>query len=255
MTLQAMTRAWAAVAARDRDGFLPRLPALLQRGETARHAIYGLEGRMLRLAIVEPATITPTIASLTPFVERAAAEDQSEIGPDDRCSPALFETINLGNVIECVGGTLSPETHAIFRDWIERIHATRDDADTSAFWSKYFTALAFDDKLTYRRGIPGPALDEALDPPSPGTKAGPNLRVFLRHLAAVVEHRAPYATIAAGWEEFLERFPRARDELTLDPGSLLWAARVVYHRIAGHPLGTVAQHLHDDLWRLAAADR
>jgi hypothetical protein len=239
----------------DWDRFDERIPSLLARPDGPHDALWLLDGRFLSAAFVNPRRVALAIVPLQEVVDRAAVEEDAELlAGTRRYDRVLFNTLNLANVIECVGGTIAPATLDIFRRWLPELSFSRDDADTSAFWSTYYIALALDDRHKYRRGIMGPAVDDPLEPPDPAATHGPDLRAFLRHIAAAVEQCAPFASVAVAWEDFLRYYPLKRETDSLDHGSLLWAARVVYHRIAGYPLGTVAQHLHDDLWRLAALE-
>ena len=232
--------------------FVAKLPTWLQRGPTPRSAIWMLSHDFLDPTLVDPARVAPVIIPMRDAIELGVADEDLEIRAGVlRADPASFNSINLANVLECVGGTISPTTHEIFCRWFSTMRATSDDFDTSAYWSTYFGSLALGHE-EYRRGT-GTALGSVSPPPTPGATFGPQTRAFLKHLAAAVENHAPFEVVRPAWEEFVERFPDARDMHNVDAGTLLWVARVVYHRIAGAPLGTIAQRLHDDMWRLAGS--
>ena len=40
---------------------------------------------------------------------------------------------------------------------------------------------------------------------------------------------------------------------SLDDGCLLWIAWTLHHRIAGQPISTVADFLHDSIYKIASA--
>ena len=251
MNLDKELKVMKGVFDREWPQFLARLPALLRRGPTPRSAIWMLSENFTDPVLVDPAGVTQVILPMHAMIEAGMADEDAEVRAGVlRADPASFNSIDLANIFECVGGTLSPSTHAIICRWFSNMRATSDDYDTSAYWSTYFGSLALGHE-EYRRGT-GTALGSISSPPTPGATFGPQTRALLKHLAAAVENRSPFEVVRPAWEEFIERFPSAREMHNVDAGTLLWVARVVYQRIAGAPLGTVAQRLHDDMWRLAA---
>lgn len=60
--------------------------------------------------------------------------------------------------------------------------------------------------------------------------------------------------IAPAWKEYLINFPTLSQSRSVHLNTLLWVARCVFHRIAGHPLGETAARLHDAMWRLAGLE-
>lgn len=224
-------------------------PLLLERGFTARHKIAYLVSDLQPFSFVEPARVAALVLPMAPIVEAAVAEEDAEVGEDDSVSFANYDTLDLANLIECVGGKVSPATLDIFRRWLPRMRVSRDDDDTSDYWSTGYASLALD-VPKYNSFIVG-RRDGKLPRPDPTARHGFNLQALLGQLAAAVEQRAPFLLVVEAWEDFLRHFPHACLVRSVSDATLLWIARVVYHRIAGHPLGTVVQHLHDDIWRLA----
>ena len=81
-----------------------------------------------------------------------------------------------------------------------------------------------------------------------------NLQGLLAYLAGAVEYGAAEVDVIPAWEDLLTSYPTLRDAKSIDQGTLLWIARTVFHRIGGHPVGEVAQRLHDSAWRLAGME-
>ncbi len=238
---------------RDWQDFAARLPMLLQRGQTAWHAVEGLAGRFGQYCCVDSSAIRRILAPHAELVDRATMEkDARLVSGQSQYDTHVFDILDLANVLECVGDSISPTTLDTFRRWLPLIRASRDDYNTSGFWSRGFAALALDERHTYSkyltpeyRKTPVP-----FDAP-PDARFGFNLQGLLTHLAGAVEQRAPFERVAVAWDDWLAHAPHAMDSRSINPGTLLWIARVVHHRIACHPLGEVAQRLHDDIWRLA----
>ncbi|MBE7453362.1 MAG: hypothetical protein HS111_32200 [Kofleriaceae bacterium] len=88
----------------------------------------------------------------------------------------------------------------------------------------------------------------------PNRAAPFDLQGLLAYLAGAVENGAAEADVMPAWEDLLGSYPFLRDAKSIDQGTLLWIARTVFHRIGGHPLGEVAQRLHDSAWRLAGME-
>ena len=78
-----------------------------------------------------------------------------------------------------------------------------------------------------------------------------NLQALLRHLAGAVDQHAPIADVLPAWADLLQNYAAMRSANSIDAGTLLWIARVVFHRIGGFPVGEVAQRVHDSAWTLA----
>lgn len=197
-------------------------------------------------AIVHPAEVRK-LAALAPVVDRVAATKAVDL--TGAVAPAYHQLLDVGNVLECVGCPLAAGTHDIFRDWLARMTLEREDPDAYHLWSAGFAALALDERPTYRRLAA--RVGDATLALTPGQTFGLNMQALLGHLAAAVENQAPLAAVTPAWEELLANYSLLYDARAMRLGTLLWAARVVHHRIAGTPLGEVAQRLHDDIYRVA----
>jgi hypothetical protein len=215
--------------------------------KTGYGALSGYRSDVLAAALVEPGDVRRKLAPLSATVDRAVAR---EAGLRERAIPtAMLAIFDIGNALECVGCPLAEATRATFRDWLVRMDLRRDDPEMFHVWSAGFAALALDEKPAYRRVAANAGV--ATLPFTAGETFGFNVQALLGHLAAAVERRASISDVTTAWHELLGNFGLLWDTDSLQLGTLLWAARVVHHRIAGVPLGEVAQRLQDDVREVA----
>lgn len=215
--------------------------------KTTYATLVGYTNTLLAAAVVQPSEVERDLASLAPAIDRAVGRAAAEM-LDHPIAPSVLEVLDLGNALECVGCSLAEATRDVFRDWLARIELTRDDPQMFHTWSAGLAALALDVRPTYRR-VAARAGDGKLSFTA-GEKIGFNLQALLGHLAAAVENHASLADVTPAWQELLSNYPTLYDGASVRPGTLLWAARVVHHRIGGAPLGEVARRLQDDIGRL-----
>jgi hypothetical protein len=203
---------------------------------------------LLPAAVVQPQDVHRELTTVAAAVDRAVARSSVERG-DGPIPMAVLEMMDVGNALECVGLALADATHAVFRDWLARMQITRDEPTMIDVWSAGFAALALDERPTYRR-IAARAGETTLTL-TEGATFGFNVQALLGHFAAAVENRAPAQAVAAAWDEMLANYDTLHQGGSARLGTLLWAARVVHHRIGGAPLREVAQRLQDDVRRIA----
>jgi hypothetical protein len=195
-------------------------------------------------AIAAPDTLAKVASSLAQLIDRSAAAEA--VKHRERMPAGTSTLLDLSNAVECVGGVLSGATVATFRSWLPIIKVDRDDEFQHWYWNVGFAALALDEQITYRR-FAGVAIDADLGF-RPGALHGFNLQGVVRHLAGAVEGRAGVAAIEPAWREILTNYEIQRSAGTIHASTLLWIARIVYHRIGGRPLAAVARCLHDEVW-------
>lgn len=183
--------------------------------------------------------------------EPHAAETARFMGPAMRARPEDKSTADLGvgnvaNLLACCG---YPDETALLADWLYEIQTQRDERPARHF-QRAFAALALDVKPIYR-GLGGQEPTDPL-PFHAGATFGGNIHGVLRHLGGAVECGASFADVQDVWDEVLVNWPLHEEAGGLDLACLFWIARVVRHRIAGEPLGGVAQWLHEYILEMAA---
>jgi hypothetical protein len=250
VSLAKLKAAWERRVERGWDDFVGELGELTQRGRTepADDVVGGLATTVTPFAFAIPADFGRKAKPLVALVDQAVAELDGQTG-EGRHGKHSIALLDLANVLSCSGLAVAAEAEGRIRRWLPRADVSRNDAQAFWYWTVGFAALALDDRPTYRR-IAGHGKDEAL-PWDPGATFEFNVQGLLAHLAAAVERKVGLKDVAPAWENLLESFPALREADSLDPGALLWVARVVHHRIGGARLGQVAGHAHDDIWRLA----
>lgn len=216
--------------------------------KTGHQTLAGYTSTLVLAAVVQPDDVQRQVAPLAATVDRVVAGVAKDMA-GHTISTAFLELLDLGNALQCAGCALADATLDVFRDWLGRMQLTRDDPNMFEVWSAGFAALALDERDTYRT-IAARA-GEAKLAFTPGETFGFNMQALLGHLAAAVENDASLADVTPAWQELLGNYGTLYDGASVRPGMLLWAARVVHHRIAGAPIGEVALRLHDDIRQLA----
>jgi len=218
----------------------------------ARLAVEFLSRWILPVAIAAPEQIALDLRALAPIVERAVAEEQARLSSEGQISFGLMDLLDLANALECVGCALDPSSWDLMRGWLPRLRVKRNDARAHYYWNAGFGAFALDERRTYER-------IGAIDSRRPvefvaGETFEFNMQGLLRHLASAVESRARLDDVLPAWNDLLCRFALLRDSHSIDLGTLLWIARIVFHRIGGAALGEVARRFHDTAWALAGVE-
>lgn len=250
MSLRQKLGGWQNWVSRSWPDVVKELTRAARSPRTGYATLVPYAADLLPAAVVQPGEVQRELPMVVAAVDRAVARSFAEM-VDRPISTAFLEMLDLGNALECAGCPLADATRDVFRDWLARMQLSRDHPDMFDVWSAGFAALALDERPTYRR-VAARAGEVTL-PFTPGEAFGFNVQALLGHLAAAVENRAPLADVTPAWHELLGNYGLLYDTGAIRLGTLLWMARVVHHRIAGAPIGEVAQRLQDDVRQVAAA--
>lgn len=229
-----------------------RIPAVVERARTrgASGAMFGWSRRVATPVIATPRRAAEELRPLAWVVDLAVPQEELEtVQKYQRVTSALLSPLDLGNALECVGIALQPESWVTMRSWLPRVEVNRNELVAVYWWTAAFAALALDEPLRYRKAAA--LISEPDNPFQPGAKFQFHLQGLLRHLGAALEAGAAFEDVRVAWEGFLLCYDYMADAASVDEGTLLWIARIVFHRIGGRPLGEVAQALHDSAWTLA----
>jgi hypothetical protein len=250
MTITRHLGSWENIVRRSWDDDVKYLEKIAASPKTGYGTLVGYTSTLVYAAVVQPREVWRHVAPLAAAVDRGAARSAAEM-VGQRIRLSFLELLDLGNALECSGLTIADATRGIFRDWLARMELDRNDPNMDQVWSAGFAALALDERPTYRRVAA--RAGEATLPFTAREMFGFNLQALLAHLAAAVENRATLADVTPAWQELLGNYHLLYDTSSIRPGTLLWIARVVHHRIAGAPLGEVGQRLQDDIKQLSVA--
>lgn len=185
-----------------------------------------------------PERIAPYAARIAPLLRPALAARAA----NQPKSIADLAVGGLASFLACCG--YPDETPAI-TDWLREIRTSKDEEATQRHWERAFAALALDVRPLYR-ALGGAEPTEPL-PLTPSRAFGGDLQGLIRHLGAAVEHAAGFAAIEPAWRDLVKNFKRQEESRQLHRSALFWIGRIVHHRIAGAPLGTVVQWVHEQV--------
>jgi hypothetical protein len=253
MSLADVIAGWERRVQRGWQELAGEIPEVVGRASSgsAYDAVSGYITPLMAPVLVVPGEAARALSPLAPLVDRAAAEVDAQHSPAERVAVHAVGLMNLGNALQSIGCDLGPGTIDRFRGWVSRLDAGRNDPQAYWYWSGGFAALALDERVTYRR-YAGRGPKDALSF-QPGQTFEFNLQGLMEHLAAAIEAGAKLDGVRPAWQDFLRQLDKLRAANTVDPGTVLWIARVVHHRIGGAPLGQVARRAHDDIWQLASS--
>lgn len=249
MTIAQHFGGWQNIVRRSWRDDVKHLKRIAASVKTGYSTLTGYTTTLVYAAVVHPGEVAADVAPLAAVLDRGAARSAEEM-VGQRIRPSLLQLLDLGNALECVGLSIADATKDIFRDWLARMELDRNTPNMDEVWSAGFAALALDERPTYRRVAA--CAGEATLPFTPGETFGFNLQALLGHMAAAVENKASLADVTPAWHELLGNYHLLYDTSSIRPGTLLWMARVVHHRIGGAPLGEVGQRLQDDIRQLPA---
>ena len=254
MSLQRAIGGWCRGLERDWMNIRRELPVDVEKAGArpghARHAIAGWPYGAPAPVLATPSTATRDLTPLAVLVDHAVRDEETDnVQRYERVTIVQLTPLDLGNALECVGIPLDPASWDTMRAWLPRMEVRRDDERAAYWWTAGFAALALGEPLRYWKAAG--LHREAENPFTPGETFGFNLQGLLRHLGAAIDTRASFEDVRPAWDEFLRNFGALRSAQSVDEGTLLWVARIVFHHIAGRPLREVAQALHDYLWTLA----
>lgn len=254
MNLQRILNGWRRLADLEWQEIRAGLPDLIARAasNTKRAHLDGWFATVAFPVLTEPSRARPEVRPLAPLLEEAVVDLQRDHERYERVTTVAVGLLDLGNALECVGVALAPASWATMRGWLPRMEVSRNDVRAADWWTAAFAALALDEPLRFRKAA-------ALTPDEPnpfvaGATFEFNMQALLRHLAGAIATGATFEDVQPAWENLLLRYGDMRGDASVDEGTLLWIARLVFHRIGGRPLGEVAQALHDSAWSLAGLD-
>jgi hypothetical protein len=214
------------------------------RESTAHHAAMSRARALVRPLIVDPGAAGKALGPLAQIVDAAIAEEAAEITPTERIAAPLVNLVNLVDLIECSHGPVSDTSRSTIRSWLPRMEVSRDDEDTSYYWTTGFAALALGDRQTATRFAPQ-------QPFAAGATFQFNLQGLLAHLGGAIDAKAKLDDVLPAWNDLVASYIPLSQASNVDAGTLLWIARNVFHVIGGAPVATVASRLHDSLWTAA----
>lgn len=268
MSLERTIHGWIRGAAREWETIREQMPEILDRAssESARIAVEFWHRNLWTPVLATPERAAAELHPFAPIVDRAIAEQQERLVSGVPIGLALLGLMDLGNALECVGIPLDPKSWNTMRSWLPDLQVSRDDEWVNYYWTTGFAALALGDRLVYSR-FAGYVGDVPTEPDlscvtaprgpfpfEPGQAFQFNMQGLLHYLSGAVEQRAIFGDVVPACEDLLRSYPSLRESKSLDPGTLLWIARIVFHKIGRCPLGKVAQRLHDSAWALAGME-
>lgn len=252
MTITAALQSWkrrAGSAWSEYEAEIPEALDAVRRGR-AHDAILLLgDGLATTAALVTPAAVARVAPTIAPVIDQAVAELDRERPRDAALTIAVLKIMNLGNAVECTGGTLARASHASFVSWLPRVNAKRDAPEALWFWNVAFASIAMGDAALYRR-FTGVEHGRAL-PFVARTVVGFNLQALAAHLAGAIESGASVDDVMPAFDEFIDNFESHDNAKSANKHVLLWIARIVFHRIGGAPLAEVATRLLTKLEQMA----
>lgn len=208
----------------------------------ARHGINGLLRALENAVMACPDKLSGAIKTLAPIVEQAVEHEEGGRKKGDPTPLTVIRVGNALNAIEIAGADLSPASRAAVLDWFRHTQTKPRDSQPVWYWTTVFGALALDTK------IPSPKSRSKIEP---GTTFESDLEGLATYLRDAISTKASLEDVRAAWEDLVDYADALHDAELADSATVLWIARIVYHRIGGVPLGDVAQRFHDDLWKLA----
>lgn len=254
MTVQDEVAAWLRTAELERPEIEKyRLSSATRtRGRGSRVGAHSLCQMIVDTVLCTPAASHATLGWLVPLCDDIIDEQEAEVRKYQRVTPVAVTALVLANTLDVVGLPLPSNSWPTMRAWLPRMEVSRDDESTADWWTAGFAAVALDEPLRFFK-----AAGLSLGRPNPfvaGATFQFNMQGLVRHLAAAIETGASFEDVRPAWEDLLHSYSYLRSARSIDEGVLLWIGRIVFHRIAGRPLGEVAQAIHDSAWRLAGRD-
>jgi hypothetical protein len=251
MNLDRVVMGWTNGASREWESIEDDLHESIERAESgpARLAVEGWGHQLGRVAIATPERTRAAFGSFVAVVDQAVVDEDQRVAPNGAVSFALINLLDVANALDSVGLSVADASRATMKAWLPRMNAKRDDVRAHYYWTSAFAALALDEAVAYQRAA---ALDStAAIPFVPGQTFQFNMQGLLRHLAGAIAHGARLDDVMPAWEDLLQSFYALEDAHSIDNGTLLWIARIVFHRIGGCALGDVARKLRESSWALA----
>lgn len=167
-------------------------------------------------------------------------------------SVAVMRAVDVLGAVASVGVELPAMAFDHARTVLSATPTRRDDERVAHHWARGFAALALDHPSVYR-GVVGLAGAPSV-PFHPAETFGPNMHGLLTHLAGAVESGAPVEACLPAWEGFVTHYEALDTASSASSQCLFWAGWILHCRLAGQPVGTLAQWLHETLYRAAGVN-
>ena len=239
---------------RAREEVSTALTTDLARAERNRQSAFGrLAGNfaatdtlMMRATVVlGPEATRPVFSAWRDLFEEAVVQEDSEANPRLRSSIAAMALAGYGNLVRCTGGALPG---ALEDQQMETALLTRSLGDLRRLDPFERQTLALG--LLALSGPDGAlkALGRKSVPKfRPGAVFGPDAPGLVEHLVAAVATGASLSDVRTAWLDALAWFPRGLATRTTSWARLSWLSRIIYARVGGMSLESVAQTLSDDI--------
>jgi hypothetical protein len=182
-----------------------------------------------------------------PLVARAVAQ----VTVLDARAPDVAGRLAVLNVLcslQVMGLPVPDATVGTARGWLAGM-PTEGREPESWHWQRGWAALALGDLRTAR--TIAAVTESGPTGVDPGRYPEFDIQAWLGLFVAGVVGEVDWSVLSARWSELLLVAPVLEETKVLALRDLQWVARVVHARIAGHPVGTVADWLHDELRRVA----
>ena len=234
---------------------VPRFVA--QRLEAHKQGSAGAAGQVARM-IAEllftrgPAFVRETFAPIRHVVPQAVATYLEKCDVTIRegrsLSTVILDLSNATNAFEILGFDVPLSVLESFRPYLPAIEEDREYPEWR--WDKGFTALALDERRVWAP-IAGYLPDQPI-PFTPGETFELNVQGLLAHLGAARLAGARFEDVAPAWRSFMMCVDSLINVHQIEYELVPWIARIVYHHIGQHPLGTVGELLHAEIQRCIA---
>jgi hypothetical protein len=191
-----------------------------------------------------PNFVRETFAPIRHVVPQAVATYQKmcdvTIRENRPLSTVILDLSDTTNAFEILGFDVPPSVLESFREYLPAIHVPREFPAWS--WRKGFTALALNERRVWTMiagYIPGQAI-----PFKPGETFEFNVQGLLAHLGAACLVGASFEDVKPAFWQFMQCADTLFSIHQIEYELILWVARIVFHHIAGEPLGSVADLLY-----------
>ena len=165
-------------------------------------------------------------------------------------SPGMMDLSDAANAFQIIGFDVPSSVLESLRPYLPGIMELREYPQLR--WNKGFTALALNERLVWAP-IAGYLPDQPV-PFTPRETFGFNVQGLLAHLGAARLVGATFEDVQPAWRSFMASADSLVNTHQINYELVLWIARIVYHHIGQHPLGTVGELLHAEIQRCVAAD-
>lgn len=235
-----MKRMWPRVSAAREQ--------ILHPTRQPHNAFWGFENAIVGATIARGSQIRGELEPLLPAVEAGVefAATEADRGP---VGAASLDIVDVFGVMMAVGVDVPAPTQTRVGDIVPAVTTSRQER-ANHHWRRAFIALALDLRAGYRAEA---GFDRSEKVPfRPGATFGVNVQGFLAQLIGAVEQGGTLSACMPAWEDLLRNYFEIEAAKVFDDPSLLWAAWTLQHRIGGQPIVTIADFLHESVYRVAA---